>query len=264
MHTSDRDLRGELEELQRSWGLVAIKTGTEVEDMGFEEIAYLRSITRGLLPLYVKIGGPEARNDMRELVRIGVDGLIAPMIESVYALRKFIQTLEEVLPREVYSQIRKGINLETIEGFAQMNSILSAREAGELDQITAARTDLSGSMELSPDDERVLEICSVICARAREQDLSTSVGGAIHPAVAGRIIQLVNPDTMNTRHMVMNCRSAVAAREPALMVRRQLTFEALLYDRLAVISPMRSSAYLERAEVIRSRNDRARVRYETA
>ena len=262
MHAVDWDLRGELEVLARSWGLVAIKTGTEVEDMGFEEIAYLRTITAGLLPLYVKIGGPEARNDMRELLRIRVDGLIAPMIESVYALRKFIETLQEVLPPEEYSHMRKGINLETIEGFAHMNTILAAKEARELDQITAARTDLSGSMDLSPDHERVLEICSVICARAREHDLNTSVGGAIHPAIAGRIMELVNPDTMNTRHMVMDCRGPTAARDPALMVQRHLEFEALLYDRLATISPLRSSAYQERAEVIRSRNARARVHSE--
>lgn len=259
MYKTDWDLRHELETLKRDWGLVALKTGTEVEDMPFGDIAFLKRLTDGIVPLYVKIGGPEARNDMRELIRIRVDGLIAPMIESVYALKKFIITLKEVLSAAEYVRIRKGINLETIEGFAQMNAILSAPEARELDQITAARTDLSGSMELSPDNERVLEICSVICARAREHELDTSVGGAIQPAIAQRIKEAVNPDTMNTRHMVMSCRIPVAG-DAAAMVRQHLEFESRLYDRLSELSTERGESYAQRATIIRNRNERARVR----
>lgn len=90
------------------------------------------------------------------------------------------------------------------------------------------------------------------------------MGGAIHPAVAGRIRELVNPDTMNSRHMVMNCRSPVAAREPAAMVRRHLEFEGRLYDRLAHISPLRGEAYANRATVIRERNERARLKSKQA
>lgn len=79
---SFQQLRDRLKELRDAGGLTALKTGTEVEDMSFEEIRLLRALSDRIVPLFVKIGGPEARNDMRELARAGVDGLIAPMIES--------------------------------------------------------------------------------------------------------------------------------------------------------------------------------------
>ncbi len=244
-------LRKELGELARNGALSALKTGTEVEDMSFEDIAVLRAMSRDILPLYVKIGGPEARNDMRELHLIGVDGIIAPMIESPYALKKFILTMREVLGPKAYEAMERGINLETIDGFTNMNAILASPEAAELHQITAARTDLSGSMNLEADHERVVEICSVIVARARENELRTSVGGGIHPGAVTKILSQVNPNWVNTRHMVMESKRLRA--EPAEMVRRNLTFEAGLCEYMSAVSTLRREAYLERARVIRKR-----------
>lgn len=244
-------LRLQLDDLSRNWGLTALKTGTEVEDMSFEDIRILRELSRDIVPLYVKIGGPEARNDIRELSAIQVDGLIAPMIESAYALKNYISTMRELLGPTRFDRIEKGINLETITGFQNMNSILGSAEARELVQVTAARSDLSGSMDTSPDDERVLEICSVIVARCRENELRTSVGGGIHPAVARRIINEINPDTINTRHMVIS--SSALRNEPSVVVERHLYFEIELYRYLSTMPSCRQSAYAKRAETIAAR-----------
>jgi len=244
-------LKARLEELVKSWGLTALKTGTEVEDMSFEEIGLLRDLSRDLIPLFVKIGGPEARNDMRELEAIGVDGLIAPMIESVYALRKFIFTLKETLSPFSYRKLEKGINLETIDGFRQMNGILSAPETKELHQITAARTDLSGSMGVGPDADQVLEICSTIVTCCREQGLRTSVGGKINPGIAGKLIDFIRPDTINTRHMVLD--SKASKKDPGNFVLNNLLFEADLYQYLGTVPSRRQKAHQERARIIRER-----------
>ncbi|MCR9140756.1 MAG: aldolase/citrate lyase family protein [bacterium] len=249
-------LQSQLKELKRDSGLTALKTGTEVEDMSFEEIRLLRALSDRLLPLYVKIGGPEARNDIRELSRIGVDGLIAPMIESPYALKNFIGSLRDCLGPTSYDRIEKGINLETITGFQNMNEILSSPAAAELDQVTAARSDLSGSMELTADDPRVLEICSLIIARCRENDLRTSVGGGIHPEIAETLIDTVAPEHINTRHMVLSC--ADMATRAAECVERVLLFELELSRYLADMPSDRQAAHQARAETIRLRLERSR------
>ena len=93
-------LRERLLQLKEKSALIAFKTGTEVEDMGFDEIAFLRELSKKILPLHVKIGGAEARNDIRELSSLEVDCLIAPMIESPYALKNYIQTLKDILKTE--------------------------------------------------------------------------------------------------------------------------------------------------------------------
>ena len=244
-------LRNTLGSLAETGGLAALKTGTEVEDMCFSDISIMKELSRDILPLYVKIGGPEARNDMRELHLLGVDGIIAPMIESAYGLKNFIISMKQVLGPIGYERMEKGINMETITCFTNMNSILASPYARELDQITAARTDLSGSMDLAPDNERVLEICSVMIARARENDLRTSVGGAIHPGIIRKIIESVNPDTINTRHMVMNCKALEKA--PEEMVVRNLQFEVDFYEYLATLPGIRQKLNSDRASVIRKR-----------
>ena len=252
MHETFDLLQKQLLELVENFGLKALKTGTEVEDMSFRDISVLRDLSRDILPLYVKLGGPEARNDIREMESIGVDGLIAPMIESVYSLKKYISTLKEILSPKSYKKIEKGINLETINGFREMNAILSSEESKELHQITAARTDLSGSMDLNPDDERVLEICSVIVARARENDLRTSVGGSIHPEIAAHLIEVVNPNTINTRHMVIST-DVMRKKSPGDIILCHLQFEAELNEYFSMLPGCRQKIYATRAETIRKR-----------
>ncbi|MBI39451.1 MAG: aldolase [Leptospiraceae bacterium] len=252
---SEARLRATLHRLKDSHGLVAIKTGTEVEDMSFSEISMLRRITDQLLPLHVKIGGPEARNDIRNLLQIGVDGIIAPMIESSYALKNFIQTLRELCTADQYASLEKGINLETVTAFQNMDAILTSPARKELRQVTAARTDLSGSMDRSPDDPEVLEACSLIVARCQEYELRTSVGGAVHPGIIETLVHRIAPDTINTRHMVI---SRAALREDATgHLTRCLEFELELYRYLATIPGIRQEAYSNRVQLLSARMKKA-------
>ncbi|MCB1308014.1 MAG: aldolase [Leptospiraceae bacterium] len=245
-------LRHHLKDLHTEGALVALKTGTEVEDMSFEEIRLLRAISDNIVPLFVKIGGPEARNDIRELARCGVDGLIAPMIESPFALVKFIESLQSVLGPVQYDRIVRGINIETITACRQLEEILTIPEAGELNQITAARTDLSGSLDLHPDEDRVMDLCAQVVARARFANLRTSVGGKIHSGIIEKIVTEVLPDTVNTRHMVMDC-SLLTTGNAAELVERNLRFELDLYEYLATMPSPRQACHAARADTIRNR-----------
>ena len=53
------------------------KGGTETEDMDYDELKLLSLLGRDLLPV-VKIGGPEARTDIRFCKANGIDGISAP------------------------------------------------------------------------------------------------------------------------------------------------------------------------------------------
>ena len=104
-------LRKTLNEMKESYAFVCLKTGTETEDMGEAEIFLLQTIANGILPLSVKIGGPEARNDIRICQRIGVSGISAPMVESEYALKNFIGTLKNLIPSHEYEKLKKAIQV---------------------------------------------------------------------------------------------------------------------------------------------------------
>jgi uncharacterized protein (UPF0264 family) len=244
------DLRLELENLS-SHGLTALKTGTEVEDMSFEEIRILRALSRDICPLFVKIGGAEARNDIRELAEIEVDAIIAPMIESVYALEKFIESMRDVLSPKAYRRIEKGFNLETATAFNRMTELLTSEAAQELVQVTAARTDLSGSLRVSPEHEIIFELCTHIVARCRQYGLRTSVGGAIKSASIEKLVGQIGPDTVNTRHMVMD--SAVLAGNPVRVLEKHLMWEVHLYQYLASFPSHKQATHRKRAETLLQR-----------
>ncbi|MBW7857221.1 MAG: aldolase [Leptonema sp. (in: Bacteria)] len=225
------DLRNRLLNLCLHHGLRSMKTGTEVEDMSFSEIELLRTISSGILPLYVKIGGPEARNDIRTLIQLGVDGIIAPMIESPYSLRNFMIAFNEIKDEFPESQVEAGINIETITGYNQMHNIINQPLAQGLKQVTAARTDLSGSMELNPDDQQVLSLCTDIVIACSSKGWVTSVGGAIHPGIIETLIEQIPSDRVNTRHMVISCQDIV--NEPRQSLIENLKFEIHLYRALS-------------------------------
>lgn len=250
-------LREQLDLLSRKFGLSALKTGTEVEDMSFEEISFLTGITRDIVPLFVKIGGPEARNDIRALAKIEVEGIVAPMVESAYALRKFVETIHDILPKYYRKNLMLGVNLETAQGLANLNEIINRPEASEIQRFTAARTDLSGSMDLPPDHPNVSAACKIIVENAREKGKETSVGGAIRSSSISMILKDIDPDQINTRHMVME--SKVLSQDPELVLRKNLEFEILLYESMANVATEKSDSYKRRAAVIRTRLEKPPV-----
>jgi hypothetical protein len=81
--------------------------------MGYGEIRTVHRLFHDILPIQAKIGGAEARQDMRAVADIGCRSVVAPMIESGYSLQKFIESLTEELGEKVYSIIGKQINIET-------------------------------------------------------------------------------------------------------------------------------------------------------
>ena len=251
MNCKFEQLRSSLGKLAEGGCLTAIKTGTEAEDMSFEDIRIMKALCRDILPLYVKIGGPEARNDIREMYSIDVDGIIAPMIESPYALKKFIETLHDILSPVSFDKTQKVINIETKLAVSNLDEILSIPEAASLNQITAARSDLSSSMDTSADDDDVHDACLRIVERARNSGFRTSVGGAIHPGNVKKIVQSIMPDLLNTRNMVMD--TAYLMDTPTDTVSRCLTFEADLYSYLSDMPGERQKSYEKRVQTIHNR-----------
>ena len=111
---SEKKLRDILIRLKDDFGCDSLKVSTEDAGMSFEEVSEVYRLFNDILPIVLKIGGPEARNDIHNAVKIGVSGIIGPMIESSYALEKFVQSVEEVAGGIKFAKLSKHINIETI------------------------------------------------------------------------------------------------------------------------------------------------------
>jgi hypothetical protein len=240
--------------------ICAIKTGTETEDMGESEIARLQEIFSHQVPVLVKIGGPEARNDMRICQRVQVDGISAPMIESEYAFRNFIQSLKNVVSPVYYQKIRKSINLETITGYRNLMDILDSKSIQELDQITAARSDLSASMDAKPDSPEVTRVSKNIVKLSKSRGLKTSVGGTITKTNFDLIRREIEPDYINSRHIMVDL-SLLGGVSGEEMAEVMLSMEIELYDLFSREFPEKAFHYKNRIETNRERIGQRKVLY---
>ena len=131
----------------KSLGAVAVKQSLEDEGASFEDIKKMRKITKkAKLALNVKIGGCEAKNDIFFCQKIKVDSVVAPMVESQYALNKFLQ----IIPKNNKSFLY--VNLESKTAFKNINLITSSSKFKSLKGIVVGRSDLAGSMGLKKKD----------------------------------------------------------------------------------------------------------------
>ncbi|MCB1159502.1 MAG: aldolase [Leptospiraceae bacterium] len=253
-------LKKDLEYYKNTYGFYGLKGGTETEDMDYEELSFLKALSKDIMPLKVKIGGVEARTDIRFCHSVHVNSILAPMVESEYALRNFVQTLKALIPRADYEKIRKSINLETITGYRNIMEIVDSKFFEELDDITAARSDLSASMNLVPDDPEVMRVTSQIVKISRSKGKGTCVGGTITRQNFAAIAEGIVPDMINSRHIIVNVEKAkkVGLNEvPEAM----LEFEMDLFSVLGLLKPEKHYYYNNRIELNRERLGKKKVLY---
>ncbi len=170
-----KQLAKKLSELKKL-GATSLKQSLEDEAATYKDIKYLRKITKKLgLNLNVKIGGCEARNDINFCRSIKVDALIAPMVESEYALRKFMQSVSNN-KKNLY------INLETITAIKNIKKILNCNDAKFLKGIVFGRSDIAGSLNMKKKDVDKKKIYNLIHDSSnfsKKKKLVVKMGGSI-------------------------------------------------------------------------------------
>lgn len=204
---SEQKISEMLRELKEENGATGLKLSTEDAAMSFEQIAYWTRLASPFMPVFVKIGGPEARNDMKIMSALEeVSGIIAPMVESPYSLQKYISSLKEISGR--FDALSKHINIETITAFENLQQILSVSETAFIEEITIGRGDLSRSAGKEVDNPEIDRMCKTIIEAAHEKDINVSIGGSVNPENASRVFTEIKPDKINTRSVVFDRKSS--------------------------------------------------------
>lgn len=172
-----------LSKLKDNFNVVEVKAEFEAEGTRIDEAIRLKEIVDAAgLGLMIKIGGAEAIRDIFDAQLLDVSGLVAPMIESPYALRKYLDAIETFIPRELKNNIKFGMNIETIQAYSNLESIFREKGINLLSRITVGRVDLCLSLGISRNDinsERIYQITKDICYLARKFHFQTTIGGGI-------------------------------------------------------------------------------------
>ena len=159
MNSLEKKMVDALVDLKENHHVLGVKAEFEAEGTRMEEALRLKEIvTKAGLDLTIKIGGCEAIKDMFEARTIGVNAVVAPMIETAYAMKKYINAIKYVFPKEEIPEINYYINIETITGFNNLDEMINSDNFNLLKGIVLGRVDMTGSMGMSREDINTDEI----------------------------------------------------------------------------------------------------------
>jgi hypothetical protein len=198
-------------------GIVSVKAEFEAEGTRTDELLRLVDVSRSAgLPLTLKIGGCEAIRDLLEAKQIGVRYIVAPMIETPYALSKYIKAVEMVYTNDEREDTDFLFNMETITAYNHRDELVKKAE-GKLSGIVFGRVDFSGSMGLGRDGIESEEITNKVVEIAKltkAANLDLVMGGAISSDALQNVksVQSHYLTRFETRKIVFKG-SAVAAEE---------------------------------------------------
>ena len=159
----------------KKFGVNTIKKSFEDEGANVDEIKLVKNLAYKVgLKLNVKIGGCEAKNDIINCQKINVNGIIAPMIETPFAFKKFIHASSKV------TDISLFINIESKTGLLNLKDILSMSNINLLEGVIIGRSDLVSSFGYSPDyvdSKKIFEKITDALKNIKRKNLKTKIGG---------------------------------------------------------------------------------------
>ena len=220
MNNLERQMVDVLHDLKENHFVVGIKAEFEAEGTRLEEASRLKEvITRAGLDLTIKVGGCEALKDMYDARSIGASRIVAPMIESPYALKKALSAAKMVFPSEERNQVALLVNIETKLGYDHFDEMLALDNISELDGIVLGRVDMTGSIGLTREDINCDQIFDMACdmfTKAKKKGLKCVIGGGVGKESLPFFNRLPKGllDSYETRKVIFKCPEAMQENAP--------------------------------------------------
>lgn len=243
----EQKLFDQMTRLKEEYDLQGIKAEFEAEGSSFRDLVRLRRITDKLnIPLMLKIGGVEALRDIKDSLEIGVDGLIGPMVESTFGLKKFADAVSSIYKNK---PIHRSINIETHGAVCQVDGILEFAK-GRIENITVGRTDLSSSYfdsAVTPDSEFIFNVLAELGRKAIDAGLTLTVGGS----VSKKSVELFRKDEKKWQEFISRLETRKVILPFEEMLKKNAIKEALRFEELYILSKKEMSDLFMETETSR-------------
>ena len=234
--------------LKNEFGLHAVKAEFEAEGASFRDLLRIRRLTvEQNISLYLKIGGVEALRDLKDALDLGVDGIIAPMVESAFGVVKFTEAVESIFSRQ---KLFKSINIETKESVEKIDLIMKIAKH-KVDNITIGRTDLGRSYfdtAIYPDSEFIFNLIESIGCKIQTNGFTLTVGGGVNKET----IRLFRQRKKELEKVVSNIETRkVIFPFKQMLEGKDALKEALYFEELFLLYKLECEKWSSRADLTR-------------
>ena len=206
MNSLERKMLDVLKKGRDSYGVVAVKAEFEAEGTRPDEFHRLLEIAqRADVKVALKIGGCEAVSDLLSTKVYGIDHVIAPMVETRYALSKYIEAKDKVHgPENQRTQFL--FNLETQTTLQNLDEMVELAK-GNVDGVVFGRVDFTlsrGTPRGAVNERSITEAVLLVAHACRDADLELVVGGSVSAEAidALREVRKVRLDRFETRKII--------------------------------------------------------------
>lgn len=257
MNTLENKILQTLIDLKENHNVVSIKAEFEAEGTRIEEAIRLKKIVSlAGLDLTIKIGGCEALRDMYDANMVGVKTLVAPMIESNYALKKYIRASQIAFSEDERKNINFFINIETINGFNNLDEILNTQEADFLDGVVFGRSDMCGSLGLSLDEvnsEKMFSYAKIIADKVHKKGKEFIIGGRVNTLSLSFFKQFEKGhlSRFETRKVIFDARKGLEDENIEIGVQKALDFELMWIKNKLNYNEIIQNEDIERIELLK-------------
>lgn len=213
--------------LKQNCGACAIKLEFETEyTTDNDNNLFKELVKQSDMELSIKIGGAGAFRDLILAKNMGANNIIAPMVESVYSLKKFVDSVKLLQD----NNIKLYFNLETIGGFSNLDLMIENTSLiKSLAGVVFGRTDFAHSLGFQDCKEanssEVLDYLNLSLKKLENTALEVLVGGNISFHSID-FLRKVNSDIFSkieTRKVVFNKEKFLS--NPNLAIKKALEFE---------------------------------------
>lgn len=209
MHEMEQAVAKHLADMKKRFDVVCVKAEFEAQGMSPDELMRLFAIVNSVgLTIALKVGGAEAVTDIGLALKVGVGGIIFPMVETPFALQKALEAAKEFISPGERRSLHLAVNVETETAYHNLTKILEVGRKRGLDAVTLGRVDMVGSLGLSRaeiNSSRIYTIAHEICSQVKAVGFDMTMGGGIEVESYDFIRRLVQDkilDRFETRMIV--------------------------------------------------------------
>ena len=260
MNAIERQIVAHLRVMAQNYGATGVKAEFEAEGTTLEEFNRLSRLAASAnLGMTLKIGGAEDVWGILQGRLAGASGIVAPMVESPYALSKFVAAVQKHVPDDEREEILLAVNVETGLAYDNLDAILGEAKSGGLDAVTLGRVDFVGSLGLGRnkiESQEIFTITEDICSRVKKAGLCMTMGGSIEVGTLPVIRKLADQkllDRFETRKIIFGIDTASDRGVYEDAIRAAHLFECLWLDNLKTLYTARVNQHAERIPLLRKR-----------